>query len=71
MPTNAFEQRLTEIEIKLTDTEDTVDELNKQLFRQQQQIDLLAREVLELKRNQVRQPGGAPLSPEDERPPHY
>ena len=36
-----MESRITELEIKITYTEDLVDELNRIVFRQQQQIDLL------------------------------
>ncbi len=66
-----MESRITELEIKISYTEDLVDELNRLVYRQQQQIDLLAQEVRAL-REQVRnnQPHEA-LSLRDELPPHY
>ena len=37
----AMNERLTELEIKLSLTEDLVEELNRTVYRQQEQIDLL------------------------------
>ena len=66
------DQRLTELEIKAAFTEDLVEELNHTIVRQQQQIDLLVRELLRL-RDQAEsaqtQPGLRSLR--DELPPHY
>jgi SlyX protein len=65
------ESRITELEIKISYTEDLVEELNRTVFRQQQQIDLLARELRNL-RDQVQ--SGQPQefrSLRDEIPPHY
>jgi len=65
------ESRITELEIKICYTEDLVEELNRTVFRQQQQIDLLARELRNL-RDQVQ--SGQPQefrSLRDEIPPHY
>ncbi len=64
------DQRLTELEIKAAFTEDLVEELNRTIVRQQQQIDLLVRELLQL-RDQAdsAQPGFRSLR--DELPPHY
>ena len=36
-----MEERLLELEIKLSLNDDLLDELNRQVYRQQQQIDLL------------------------------
>ena len=65
------DQRLTELEIKASFTEDLLDQLNQTIFRQQQQIDLLLREVAQLR--QQPQDGGAGgfRSLRDELPPHY
>ncbi len=66
-----MESRITELEIKISYTEDLVEELNRTVFRQQQQIDLLARELRSL-RDQVQ--SGQPQefrSLRDEIPPHY
>lgn len=67
---SSTEQRLTELEIKASFTEDTLDRLNEVVVRQQQQIDLLQRE---LARWLAQAPAeGAPLrSLRDELPPHY
>ncbi|MEW6312535.1 MAG: SlyX family protein [Pseudomonadota bacterium] len=66
-----MEKRLTELEIKLSYNEDLLEELNRTVYRQQQQIELLQRELRVL-REQVR----ASLPEErrslrDEIPPHY
>ena len=68
---NAMESRLTDLEIKISFTEDMVDELNRTIFRQQQQIDLLMLQIKAL-REQVRT-----AEPQEQRnlrdeiPPHY
>ncbi len=66
-----MESRLNDLEMKISYTEDMVDELNLTVFRQQQQIDQLIRQVTAL-RDQVQ--NVAPpeqLSLRDELPPHY
>ena len=40
-----MDARITELEIKISYAEDMIDELNRVVFRQQQQIDLLVGEV--------------------------
>lgn len=67
----AMEQRLTELEIKATFTEDLLEQLDQVIVRQQQQIDALVREVTEL-----RQPSaGGGMRParslHDDLPPHF
>ena len=68
---NAVESRLTDLEIKISFTEDMVDELNRTIFRQLQQIDLLMLQIKAL-REQVRT-----AEPQEQRnlrdeiPPHY
>lgn len=66
------DQRLTELEIKAAFTEDLVDELNRTIVRQQQQIDLLVRELLQL-RDQAESAQAQPAfrSLREELPPHY
>jgi SlyX protein len=69
---NAMEDRLTELEIKLNLTEDMVEELNRTIYRQQQQIDLLQHQLRHL--FQQMQPDAEPSEPRnlrDEIPPHY
>lgn len=66
-----METRITELEIKLGLNEDHLEELNRALFRQQQQIDLLQAQLREL--YQLMQPDApdAPRNPREEIPPHY
>jgi SlyX protein len=65
------EDRLTELEIKASYTEDTLDRLNAVIVRQQNQIDLLLRELADLKLHGAGADGVAPRSLRDELPPHY
>lgn len=66
-----MESRITELEIKISYTEDLVDELNRTIFRQQRQIDLLIDEVRALRQQvQAIAPSEA-RSLRDEIPPHY
>ena len=71
MPTD-IDQRLTDLEIKASFTEDTVDQLNRVIVRQQDQIDRLIREITELRRQSAAsaEPGAA-RNLRDELPPHY
>jgi len=68
------DHRLTALEVKVTFTEDLVEELNRTVARQQQQIDLLLREVIQL-RQQIEyvdaDERGGLGNPRDEIPPHY
>ena len=66
-----MESRITELEIKLSLGEDQLEELNRTVFRQQQQIDLLQAQIREL--YQLMRPA-APSEPRnlrDDIPPHY
>jgi SlyX protein len=62
--------RVTELEVKLAFAEDLLDVLNNTVFRQQEQMDRLMREVREL-REQLRSMPTEPRSLFDELPPHY
>ena len=66
-----MEERLTELEIKISFMEDQVDALNTLLYRQRQQMDLMIGELRGL-REQVNhaQPNEA-RNLRDEIPPHY
>jgi SlyX protein len=65
-------QRLIDLEIKSSFTEDLVDQLNAIIIRQQQQLDALAREVGQLRQQSVADSvGPAFRSLRDELPPHY
>ncbi|MCB2044262.1 MAG: SlyX family protein [Rhodoferax sp.] len=63
--------RLTNLEIKLSFAEDMVEELNKTVYRQQEQIDRLIREVDTLRQQAATPPASGPRNPADELPPHY
>ena len=66
-----MEARISELEIKISFAEDMIDELNRTVYRQQQQIDRLLAQV-ETLRDQVQ--AAAPTeqrSLRDELPPHY
>lgn len=69
------EDRLTELEIKASFLDDMIEELNKVIVRQQEVIDLLRREVAELKdRSSDERPAlaaDAAARARAERPPHY
>ena len=66
------EVRLAEIEAKLTLSEDLLESLNRTVYRQQQHIDRLERELRGL-RDQVESASAAaePNTLRDEIPPHY
>lgn len=70
MPDTPAPQRLMEVEIKLAFMEDLVEQLNELVYRQQQQIDALARELARVREQNAQGPA-APASPRDEIPPHY
>jgi SlyX protein len=68
---HALEQRITDLEIKASFAEDTVDQLNRVVVRQQGQIDRLIREITELRRQATAAEPGTPRNLRDELPPHY
>ena len=71
MPHDALtDKRLTDLEVKASFTDDLLDHLNETVARQQQQIDLLVREVLQL-RGQLADASPVPRTLRDEIPPHY
>jgi SlyX protein len=64
--------RLEALEIKSSYTDDTLDQLSAQLYRQQSQIERLLREVLDLRGQlDAARASGEPLTLRDELPPHY
>jgi SlyX protein len=69
--TNDVEKRLTELEIKAAFTEDLLDHLNRLVARQQEQIELLIRELVQLRQQQAAAGEGSTRSLRDELPPHY
>lgn len=65
------EQRLTDLEIKASFTEDLLEQLDKVIIRQQQQIDVLIREIAELRRPEADAAPGAARNLRDDLPPHF
>jgi SlyX protein len=66
------ESRVTELEVKLAYAEDMIDSLNKTVFRQQEQIELLQAQLSLLHRQlQESVDDGRPREPREEIPPHY
>ena len=66
-----IDQRLTDLEIKASFSEDLLDQLNQVIIRQQQQIDALVREITQI-RQQIPDVGSNVLSRAgDDLPPHY
>ncbi|MBM3343874.1 MAG: SlyX family protein [Betaproteobacteria bacterium] len=66
-----MDDRLEKLEGKLTLAEDQLDELNKTVHRQQQQIERLQREMLKLREQLPAALPNEPRSLKDEIPPHY
>lgn len=71
----AASERIADLEIRLAATEDLVETLNHELFRQQQQLDLLQGQLRHLHRQMSNaadaNAAGAPRNARDEIPPHY
>jgi SlyX protein len=66
------EERLENIEAKITFQEDLIEELNKTVYQQQQKLDRLQVFCESLARNiQSLAAEGNEGKPENERPPHY
>ncbi len=71
MATQPTEDRLMELEIKTALSEDLLEELNRTVYRQQQQIEQLQQELRALRQQvQVSLPAES-NGPNDETPPHY
>ena len=63
------ENRITNLEIKLSFTEDLIEKLNETVYKQHQQIEFLYRELKAVKEQASSNGGGSSLK--DEIPPHY
>jgi SlyX protein len=70
-PINHTDERLMQLEIKASYTEDLLDTLNQIVARQQQQIDRLVREVGLLRQQMADSSTPTFRSLRDEAPPHY
>lgn len=69
--TQLVDERLTNLEIKASFTEDLVDNLNQIIVRQQQDIDLLLHQIAQLREQVAGADAGLPRNLRDELPPHY
>ena len=65
------QERVEALEVKAAFTEDLLDQLNLTIYRQQQQIDDLARELVRLRQQAPEGGAAAARNPRDELPPHY
>jgi SlyX protein len=65
------QRRLEDLEVKLAFTEDLLEKLDAVVVRQQQQIDLLTKELVDLKRQGATAEPATWRSLRDELPPHY
>ncbi|HEY5929011.1 MAG TPA: SlyX family protein [Burkholderiales bacterium] len=66
-----MEARIAELEVKLSFCEELVEELNKTVYRQQQQIDFLQKEIAALREQVKTSMPAEPRDAVDETPPHY
>ncbi|QDL54488.1 SlyX family protein [Rhodoferax aquaticus] len=65
------DERITELEIKASFTEDLLDELDKVIVRQQDQIDALIRELGYLRQQYAEPAPQGARNLRDELPPHF
>jgi SlyX protein len=68
---NNIEQRLTELEIKASFTEELLDQLDQVIVRQQRQIDILLSQIAQLQMLNTDAGTGVTRNLRDELPPHY
>lgn len=66
-----MEERLVRIETKLSFSEDLLDELNRTVYRQQQQIDRMQQQIRHLHERLEALGANRPRDPREEIPPHY
>ena len=64
-------ERLENLEIKASFTEDLLDQLNLTIYRQQELIDRLTHEVIQLRQQAPEVGASGPRNLRDELPPHY
>jgi len=66
-----MEEKLNELEAKVSLAEELLDALNRTVYRQQQQIDRLQQDVRALREELKNAAPDEVASPGDEVPPHY
>ncbi|MBU4611285.1 SlyX family protein [Achromobacter sp. GG226] len=71
MTPDALERRLTELEIKASFADDLLEQLNQTIFRQQRQIEQLARELASLRDQVSDVDPSRQASLREQIPPHY
>ena len=69
--TEGLDTRIDELEVKAAFAEDLLDALNATVYRQQQQIERLQREVRELREQLAASAPAESRGLRDEIPPHY
>lgn len=67
----AMEDRLIDLEVKASYADDLLEQLSDQIYRQQQQIDLLLHELRLLRERMPESGSTAPRNLRDDIPPHY
>ena len=67
----AIEDRLIDLEVKAAYADDLLDQLSDQIYRQQQQIDLLLSELRLLREHLPEAGTTTPRNLRDDIPPHY
>lgn len=66
-----MEARVTELEVKLAFAEDLLETLNRTVFRQQERLELLERQVRDLRQLALQALPAEQRNLRDEIPPHY
>jgi SlyX protein len=66
-----MEDRLENLESKMMSAEDQIDELNRTVWRQQQELDVLREQFRQLAQQLKHVQEALPLPPGQEIPPHY
>ena len=67
----SLEARISELEAKAVFADDMLDELNRSLYRQQQEIDRLQSDLRQLRTQLAGAAAAESGNPQDEIPPHY
>lgn len=74
MPNSTHENivaRIEALEIKASFADDAIDKLDQVIIRQQLQIDLLIKEITDLRQTQSQDSTSTPRNLRDELPPHF
>lgn len=72
MQADELQARVTELELRYSEQEDTIQQLSSEVFDLQQRVDILVKQLRDLKQRVPPEPeAGPPRTLEDEKPPHY